>query len=61
MLEKIFAILGGLLCVCAAYYDWNWFFDNMRAKPFVKWFGRDGARTFYTILGIILIVLGLLI
>ena len=61
MFHKIFAVLAGMVCLCAAYYDWDWFFDNMRARPFVKIFGREGARTFYAILGIIIMILGLLI
>ncbi|MBP3760959.1 MAG: immunity 17 family protein [Ruminococcus sp.] len=61
MFQKIFAILAGVFCICASYYNWDWFFENMKAQPFVKLFGRDGARTFYTVLGAVLMILGFFI
>ncbi|ULJ69463.1 immunity 17 family protein [Wielerella bovis] len=51
-----FAFGGGILCIAAAIYDWDWFFDNFRARPFVALFGREGARWFYAILGVFLIM-----
>ena len=57
----IFVIAAGVFCIYCSYKDYDWFFDNHRARPFVSLFGREGARKFYYVLGGILIFLGLLI
>ncbi len=49
---------GGIFCILAAIFNWNWFFENRKAYVFTKLFGRIGARVFYAILGVALIVLG---
>ena len=56
MILTFIACIGGLLCILASVYDWDWFFENYRARLFVTLFGREGARVFYLILGIILII-----
>ncbi len=56
-IEIVFGSIGGLLCIAAAVCDWDWFFDNYRARPFVKLLGRNGARVFYAILGALLMIL----
>jgi len=52
-------VLGGVFSIVAAVLDWDWFMNNYRARLFVSLFGRTGARIFYVILGIGLIVFGL--
>lgn len=54
----LFAVFGGVFTIFCSYKDYDWFFNNYRARPFVALFGRNGARIFYYILGIILIILG---
>ena len=39
--------------------DFNWFMNNRKARLFVKLFGRNGARIFYTILGVLFVVAGI--
>jgi hypothetical protein len=56
---KVFASLCGIFCIGAALLDWDWFFDNWRASFFVDVFGRGGARIFYGVLGIGLILASL--
>ncbi len=46
-----FAFFAGIFCIVAAWRNWDWFFDNWRARPFVAMLGREGARSFYVILG----------
>lgn len=58
MLGNLAAIIGGLFCLCAAFFDWDFFFDNYRARPFSKIFGGNGARAFYAVIGVLLILLG---
>lgn len=53
-------IIGGLFSVLAASLDFDWFFDHRKAHTFVSWFGRTGARIFYGILGLALIICGVL-
>ena len=60
MFEKVLAILGGLFSFCGGYYGWDFFVNSGKFRGFQRLFGEDGARKFYMILGIILIVLGIL-
>lgn len=53
----LFAFACGIFVIAAAALDWDWFFNNWRARFFVKLFGRDGARMFYALLGVFLFVL----
>lgn len=55
----IIFILVGAFSLISCIKNFEWFFNNSKAKPFVKIFGRNGARIFYSILGIFIIVLGL--
>jgi small neutral amino acid transporter SnatA (MarC family) len=54
----VFAIFAGIFTIVGAAADWDWFMNNHRARLFVSLFGRDGARVFYVILGLLIIVLG---
>ena len=59
MILYIFMLLGGVFCIWAAYTRQEWFFANYRARPFVKLFGEEGARIFYIILGIFIVLISL--
>ncbi len=50
----------GCLTVLAAVFNYDWFFRTAGATPFVGWLGRNGARLFYAVLGIALIVCGVI-
>ena len=54
-----FAIAAGAFCIYCSYKDYDWFFNNHKARPLVSLFGREGARKFYYVLGAILVFLGL--
>jgi len=56
----LFGIAGGIFSFCGAFFQWNFFTDNAKYKGFVKIFGENGARLFYMVLGIFLIVLSLI-
>ncbi len=51
----------GLFAVCGAWFDWDFFMTDHRARLFVNLFGRRGARIFYGLLGTALTVLGVLV
>ncbi len=55
----MYDVLVGLLSVAASYFNWDWYFNNYRARFLVKIIGRRGARIFYTFLGLFLVGLGL--
>jgi hypothetical protein len=50
----------GIYCICAAIFNWNWFFNNSRADLFMTLFKRKGARIAYAIIGLIFAVIGVL-
>jgi hypothetical protein len=58
--EMMLVALIGLFSMAGGLFDWNWFMTNRRAWLFVKLLGRTGARVFYVLLGLGLIILGIL-
>ena len=55
-------IIGaGIFSICGAVFDWDWFINSRKARFLVATFGRNGARIFYGVLGILIAMLGLLI
>jgi hypothetical protein len=57
----IFTLGAGFFSIAGAVFNWDWFMENSRARFFVQIFGRDGARVFYVILGLFLIVMGIFV
>ncbi len=53
-------VLLGIFSVIAALFNFEWYFQTSGAMTFVKWFGRNGARVFYALLGIGLISCGVI-
>lgn len=51
-------VAGGLFSICGAAFDWDFFILSRKAQFFVSIFGRNGARVFYFILGLIIVVMG---
>ncbi|MDE6665435.1 MAG: immunity 17 family protein [Ruminococcus sp.] len=54
----VIVILVGAFSLIASVKNWDWYFNNRRARPFVRIFGRTGARIFYGLLGIFIIFVG---
>jgi len=54
-------VLVGLFAIAGGLFDWEWFMTNRKAWVFVKLLGRNGARVFYSVLGLVVVALGLLI
>jgi hypothetical protein len=57
---KIMLILGGAFSFCGGSFGWDFFVNNYKFKGFQKLFGEQGARTFYMILGVFIIIVGLM-
>ena len=60
MVQKIIGILAGVFSFCGGYFGWGFFVNNYKFKGFQKIFGEHGARIFYMILGIVIIVLSII-
>ena len=56
----VLVVAAGLFSVAASWFNWDWYFNNYRARLFVSLFGRNGARVAYAILGLVLVVFGVL-
>lgn len=61
ILFTVVMALAGLFSFLASIFNWNFFFENRKAYLFVKLFGRNGARIFYGLLGLALIILGFVV
>jgi hypothetical protein len=48
----------GLFSFLAGTMNWNWFFQTVNASIFLRWFGRKGARIFYSIIGLMIFFIG---
>ena len=56
--SALFAVLAGLFAIFCAWKDYDWFMEHRKARFFVAIFGRDGARIFYGILGLLMMGMG---
>lgn len=48
-------VVAGLLSLLASVFNWNWFFTAQNAQLIVRNVGRNRARLFYGILGLVMI------
>ena len=48
-------IVAGIVSLLASLLNWDWFFTTRNAQTIVRNVGRNRARLFYGILGIIII------
>lgn len=55
-IQGLFA-LAGLIALLAAIFNWKWFFEAQNAQFIVRNVGKQRARLFYGVLGLILIVM----
>jgi len=57
LIAIIISIGGGAFAILASIFNWDFFFENKKARIFMKIFGRNGSRIFYSILGLLLFFL----
>lgn len=50
-----FLMAAGLFTLIAAIANWDWFFNNWRARVVTDMLGREGARMLYAVLGVALL------
>ncbi len=53
-------VAAGAFSILGAIYNWEWFMNARKARFMVNILTRNGARIFYGILGLALVVLGVL-
>ena len=59
-IDELFCIFGGFFTLLAGRSNWKWFWNHPKAKRVLSMCrGKKGARIFYSILGILLIALGI--
>ncbi|MBN1514992.1 immunity 17 family protein [Candidatus Sumerlaeota bacterium] len=51
----------GLFAITGAVMDWDWYMEHRKARLVVKFFGRNGARIFYAVVGALFCVMGALV
>ena len=54
-------IAAGIFSLCGAILNWDWYMNHRKARFLVRLLGRDGARIFYGIIGLGLVILGILL
>ena len=54
LIQGIFAIVG-LLAILASLFNWDWFFQSQNTQAIVRTVGRNRARLFYAVLGLLMI------
>ena len=53
-------VAAGAFSILGAVCDWDWFMNARKARSLAKLLTRNGARSFYGVLGLLLVVLGVL-
>ena len=48
----LFVIVAGILSLCGAIVNWEWYMNHRKARFLVRILGRGGARVFYGVLGL---------
>jgi len=56
----ILIILAGAFTVICAIGNWDWFMDSRKARFFTTLLTRNGARIMYSVIGLGLVTLGVL-
>ena len=54
LIQGIFALIG-LLAVLASVFNCDWFFQSQNTQAIVRNVGRNRARLFYAVLGVLMI------
>jgi hypothetical protein len=58
-METLILVAIGAFSLSGAIFNWNWFMNSRRARFVSMILTRTGARIFYGLLGITLIIIGL--
>ncbi len=53
----IFLIIG-VIAIAASVFNWDWFFNSNGAAMIVQFLNRKGARIFYGMTGVAIVIVG---
>jgi hypothetical protein len=56
----VFLLMGGIILAATAF-RWGWFADHWKAKRAYAILGRTGGIVFYSILGVVFVIIGVLV
>ena len=59
-LEGLIFIPVGIINFCGAFFDCDWYMEHRKIRRIANNIGRNGTRVFFSLLGIVLIVFGVL-
>ena len=54
IIQGIFVVVG-MLAILASLFNWDWFFKAQNMQAIVRNVGRQRARLFYALLGVLMI------
>ena len=54
IIQGIFVVVGSV-AILASLFNWNWFFKAQNTQALVRNVGRNRARLFYALLGLLMI------
>ena len=49
---------AGLFVLAGSLFNWDWYWERRRTRVWVDLFGRTGARLFYGVVGLAVLVWG---
>ena len=56
----VLLFIGGLITLLGSILNWTWIYRSRRSKSIVSTLGLSGARIFYGIVGLVLMVVSAL-
>ncbi len=60
VIMAVICLLAGGFCIFCSVMNYDWFFNNHKAAPLMKIFGRNGTRIFYICLGIFICIVAVI-
>lgn len=59
MIRNIFIMCAGVFAMAGALNEWEFFFKHRKAQWMVNHLGKNGAKIFYFVLGLVAFLAGL--
>jgi hypothetical protein len=56
----VLIFIGGLITLLGSILNWTWIYRSRRSKSIVSTLGLSGARIFYSIIGLALMIISVL-
>jgi small neutral amino acid transporter SnatA (MarC family) len=56
---NILFIVVGVFVLIVSIMNWDWYFNSTKAQRLIRLIGRTGSRIFYSIIGLLLVIIGI--